>query len=93
MTAAHCLNRDEPTVARLGVTKLNDRSPRDVPIKLIKIHDDYSTETKHNDIALVELAEPVTYSKKIRAACLYTESDDPLGLIVTGWGKTSIGKK
>ncbi|XP_057672632.1 serine protease persephone-like [Diorhabda carinulata] len=91
LTAAHCLDKAvKPTKARLGVTKLNDTNHVDIDIRNIKMHEDYNPLLKVGDIGLVELAKEVTFSNRIKPACLYTNETDPLGLLVTGWGKTSF---
>ncbi|KAG5899760.1 hypothetical protein JTB14_006097 [Gonioctena quinquepunctata] len=92
LTAAHCFTgRVTPSRARLGVTLLNASNPIEYNIRNVSLHSDYSPEHKHHDIALVELERNVSFSDRVFPACLYAKDDDPLGLIVTGWGKTSIG--
>ncbi|XP_018562474.1 serine protease persephone-like [Anoplophora glabripennis] len=93
VTAAHCianLKQLVPKIVRLGVTKLNETNPQDFFIKNITVFPKYNPTSKHNDIALIEVNKEIKYSKKVCPACLYFKNDDPTGLIVTGWGKTSI---
>lgn len=62
-------------------------SAQDVDVKRV-ILAKYNITSKHNDIALVELVQDVKMSKNVYPACLYTRSDNPIGLLVSGWGKT-----
>ncbi|XP_028131439.1 serine protease Hayan-like isoform X4 [Diabrotica virgifera virgifera] len=90
LTAAHCVFKDKPLKARMGVTKINDTNHQDIDVKRIRIHESYDPLGKQGDLAIIELKRNATFSETIRPACLYGKHDDPLGLIVTGWGKTSI---
>ncbi|XP_023029350.2 serine protease persephone [Leptinotarsa decemlineata] len=91
LTAAHCFTgREPPTRVRLGITWLNDSNAIETDIKNVSMHEGYDTSHKHHDIAIVELTQTVKFSDRVFPACLYEKDDDPLGLIVTGWGKTSI---
>ena len=47
-----------------------------------------------NDIALVKLNSPVTFSSSIKPICLGKTADDPTSgaSIVTGWGKLGSSK-
>ncbi|KAL1497240.1 hypothetical protein ABEB36_008233 [Hypothenemus hampei] len=93
LTAAHCVvcvdcNIDNVVKVRFGVIDIRDnRKAQDVDIKNI-IVGNYNITSRHNDIALIELATDVKMSKSMYPACLYTGNDDPLGLLVSGWGLT-----
>ncbi|CAG9864420.1 unnamed protein product [Phyllotreta striolata] len=89
LTAAHCVGPFAPSKARIGVTRLNDTEHVDVKISKIVRHPSWDAANHFNDIALLELARKLDFNSKITPACLYTEQDDPAGLIVTGWGRTS----
>lgn len=95
LTAAHCIINvagDQPSQVRLGVTNINGNggvAPRDYNIVDIKVHDKYNPRSKHNDIALLKVERDVKYDKTVYPACLYTKSNDPINLIVTGWGATN----
>ncbi|XP_053670866.1 uncharacterized protein LOC128721164 [Anopheles nili] len=77
MTAAHCL--ESPTLAvRLGEVKEGNPDygePIDVRVQHIVAHPNYKGKTVYNDIALLKLANPVTFSSRVRPACLYSEED------------------
>ncbi|CAH1187739.1 unnamed protein product [Phyllotreta striolata] len=93
LTAAHCVARSKPVKARVGVTLLNDTNPVDIDIRTIRSYENYDPMDKQGDIALVELASNINFNNRTKPACLYSENKDPLGLIVTGWGKTSINSE
>lgn len=53
------------------------------------MHPDYNSSTTYNDIALIELASPVTFDKNIKPICLQTEVEDTemsRNLTVIGFG-------
>lgn len=66
----------------------------DYDIVDIKTHEDYSTKTKQNDIALLKLIKRIPErNENIYPACLYNKANDPSPLTATGWGYTQPGKK
>uniref|UniRef100_A0A6P7F7G4 Serine protease persephone-like isoform X1 n=1 Tax=Diabrotica virgifera virgifera TaxID=50390 RepID=A0A6P7F7G4_DIAVI len=89
LTAAHCVSKEKPLRARMGVTKINDTNHQDIDFKRIRIHESYDPLGKRGDLAIIELKRNATFSDTVKPACLYWKHDDPLGLLVTGWGKTS----
>ena len=57
----------------------------------IRIHPKHSPKYKHNDIAIIKLAKPCTFSNSVGTICLSTSDDDvPKDLTVTGFGLTSL---
>ncbi|KRT78368.1 Trypsin, partial [Oryctes borbonicus] len=93
LTAAHCLVRVDsknPKMVRLGKIDLTgdeDKVPaQDIPISESIIHPEYKHIEKQNDIALLRLSRDVTFSENVKAVCLSSSSDIPVGLIVAGWG-------
>ncbi|XP_051896059.1 ST14 transmembrane serine protease matriptase b isoform X2 [Pristis pectinata] len=102
VSAAHCFQDFQGTrysdpghwVAYLGLHvqhKLSDRVVKE-NIKRIIVHEKYNPQMFDNDIALLELAHPVTFTSVIQPICLPDASHDfPVGKStwVTGWGKTS----
>lgn len=97
LTAAHCLRSKiyRPTLITLGRIaldskfELDDEEPSNIKIKRIVIHPNYGSSNSYNDIALIELAEPVPLTKNIHPACLHTDINgvEPnRHLQVTGWG-------
>ncbi|XP_044252710.1 serine protease persephone-like isoform X1 [Tribolium madens] len=99
VTAAHCIitvQQNEVKIARLGVIEIpasieQPDSQLDYNVVNVTVHKEYKWKEKFNDIALVKLERKVTFTESIRPACLYTRSDDPERLFVTGWGSVSLG--
>ena len=61
----------------------------DYSVKNIIVHHNYTYPRKYYDIALIQLAPRVKFTKFIRPACLYTKSQVELPqAVATGWGKT-----
>ena len=78
---------------RLGEHNLRgpDNSQRDVSVLDIIRHPLYDRRTQNHDIALIRLAEIITYSDEISPVCLPRDSDvfpDGMDCTVTGWGET-----
>ncbi|XP_001600824.4 uncharacterized protein LOC100116291 isoform X3 [Nasonia vitripennis] len=93
VSAAHCFYRaqDEYWVARIGATRRgNFASPYEQVIRLdyIILHPDYVDISFVNDIALLRLEKPLTFSDYVRPVCLPT-SEPKIGTTctVTGWGQ------
>ncbi|XP_061394240.1 serine protease Hayan-like [Musca vetustissima] len=95
LTAAHCVARRVmiPEFVYFGVANLTDPEEMEHSVKRkiknIYIHDDYSLLLVYNDIALLELEEPVTFNEYIYPACLHTDLDDlsrNTEVMVSGWG-------
>lgn len=97
LTAAHCvflegqiLNPD--VVAGLtGTHNLADSSGEFTRARQIIIHPEYNVASYYADIALIELAAPVSEGSSI--ALPSADSDVPLigeSAIVAGWGRTSV---
>uniref|UniRef100_A0A8C4GIG8 Suppressor of tumorigenicity 14 protein homolog n=1 Tax=Dicentrarchus labrax TaxID=13489 RepID=A0A8C4GIG8_DICLA len=104
VTAAHCVQDDGKTKfsqpgtweAYLGLHTQGDigRSVVKRNLKQIIPHPNYNAYTFDNDIALMELDSPVTYSDYIRPICLPSPQHDfPVGntVLITGWGATREG--
>nr|XP_054768604.1 trypsin-like [Lytechinus pictus] len=93
--AGHCFGR-RPKPADysfvLGAhNKLTDRDYT-VTAETIIVHEDYSGTKLTNDIALIKLSQPITFSDTISPACLVNERpQDGSMAYVTGWGTTSSG--
>ncbi|XP_071352984.1 ST14 transmembrane serine protease matriptase a [Trachinotus anak] len=104
VTAAHCVQDDGKTrfsqpgtwEAYLGLhTQRKTGSPVvKKNLKQVISHPNYNAYTFDNDIALMELDSPVTYSDYIRPICLPSPQHDfPAGntVWITGWGATREG--
>lgn len=81
-------------MARMGKLSLisdeDKLQAQDLEIQDIVIHPNFTRRTRLNDIALLKLIKPVIFNTFVNPACLYTRDDDPIGLIITGWGTTSL---
>lgn len=96
VTAAHCVfGRTEVTfVLRMGIVQRSlapSSAERIRGIRKITIHPSYTTSTSWqtgNDVAVLELNEPVAYSAAVRPIAL-TVTDPPVGSssTVSGWGR------
>ncbi|XP_044211137.1 ST14 transmembrane serine protease matriptase a [Thunnus albacares] len=104
VTAAHCVQDDGRTrfsqpgtwEAYLGLHTQRNTGSKVVKRNLKQIipHPNYNAYTFDNDIALMELDSPVTYSDYIRPICLpAAQHDFPTGntVWITGWGATREG--
>lgn len=87
---------DEPVKVRLGKVDISDDTDNlqsyDYDIAKVTAHPNYVRRSKENDIALLKLTDRLPITKYVQPACLYSKSDDPSPLIVTGWGYTQPGK-
>uniref|UniRef100_A0A672K6N5 Suppressor of tumorigenicity 14 protein homolog n=1 Tax=Sinocyclocheilus grahami TaxID=75366 RepID=A0A672K6N5_SINGR len=103
VTAAHCV-QDDPKIkysqpgtweAYLGLhTQKEKQKATKKLLKQIIPHKNYNSHTYDNDIALMELDSPVTFSATIRPICLPTATDVfPAGetVSISGWGATREG--
>ena len=81
-----------------GDTRLSNVSEHHVsiPAQRIYIHPQYNVWTLDADIALVRLAQPVTFTDYVRPACLadfFNETSHYTRCLISGWGDTEIGKR
>lgn len=98
LTAAHCVinvQESELKIVRVGIIKLPASLKRpdpslDLNVKNVTVHPDYKWKEKLNDIALVKLEKKLTWTDSIKPACLYTKTDEPTPLMVTGWGALGL---
>lgn len=103
VTAAHCVKNNRVNsklvAVRLGELDMNPdvadgATPVDIPIERTFVHSKYSTFDNTNDIALLKLQYPVTFSKFIQPICLLSASElNNINLAktmpyVAGWGST-----
>uniref|UniRef100_A0A146KWK6 Phenoloxidase-activating factor 2 n=2 Tax=Lygus hesperus TaxID=30085 RepID=A0A146KWK6_LYGHE len=99
LTAAHCVaHMSAWDVARLTV-HLGDHNIKSTQetrhlvkkVKRVVRHRGFDSTTLYNDIAILTLESPVTFSKQIRAICLPTSGATYAGKIATviGWGSLS----
>ncbi|XP_053599822.1 trypsin beta isoform X7 [Plodia interpunctella] len=94
VTAAHCVQNVVPSAIRLRVgSTRRDSGGRIVRVSNVTVHPQYGRPRFDNDIAVLRLAAPLTFSDSIRAIRLPARGDAvPLvRLTVTGWGLTAPG--
>lgn len=95
LTAAHCLSSVAGNVryVRLGDNQLDGASGTYQDHEVLRgvLHPDYHPPSLYNDIALLELKSPVTFSKTIKPACLHQKDSAPETLLALGWGLTQFG--
>uniref|UniRef100_A0A3B3DTV4 Si:dkey-32n7.7 n=1 Tax=Oryzias melastigma TaxID=30732 RepID=A0A3B3DTV4_ORYME len=75
LTAAHCVGKNPNKVSRRVAAKI--------------VHPDFGGRTLDNDIALLRLSSPVTFTHYIRPVCLAASGsvfNNGTGSWVTGWG-------
>jgi hypothetical protein len=105
LTAAHCikqpgrwtdLNPNDLTV-NLGEHSLSnpDKGEQKMKVEKFEIHSQYDEDTSANDIAVVQLKTPVSFSDTIRPVCLPDGSAKMPApgtrCVVAGWGTTAEG--
>jgi Trypsin len=69
-------------------------SGQEFSVKHVVAHEDYDAEEVFNDIALVSLSSPMSFSDRVGPVCLPkkpTKDYAGQGLIVSGWGITLNG--
>ncbi|XP_053446576.1 transmembrane protease serine 11B-like isoform X2 [Nycticebus coucang] len=93
LSAAHCFQRasnSEDWTVHFGNVEKNPHMIRKV--QNIILHENYSNFAYHDDIALVQLAEDVPFTKFVRSICLpdaNLELSENDSVVVTGWGALS----
>ncbi|CAF0984899.1 unnamed protein product [Rotaria sordida] len=93
LTAAHCLDYSNDLgnyFARIGAHERYS-SGELMPIAQLILHPDYNEYRSTNDIGLIKLARPITFTETIQPICLVDNIvEPPLGttVYVTGWGNT-----
>ncbi|XP_037333489.1 trypsin II-P29-like isoform X2 [Pungitius pungitius] len=95
LSAAHCFS----SLSTLGLTVYLGRDAQqllninEVSRRVFSVirHPSYSSQTNDNDVALLRLSSPVTFTNYIRPVCLAAEGSqfpDGTSCWVTGWGTT-----
>lgn len=98
ITAAHCVRKLTPAkiVVTAGTNRLVATATRRNVNRII-MHKGYNHGTKDNDIALLELLDPLPLGDRIRVVPLLTPGEEATlliedaPLVVTGWGATMEG--
>jgi len=100
LTASHCFGTGSLTGQQFFV-RLGDHSnqvaevgQKDYNVKKVYRHESFSMSNyagPQNDIAVLELSTPITYTDTISPACLPAKDSDVLvgrTCVITGWGST-----
>lgn len=92
LTAAHCLKQEPPAIARFGEHSIRneDEGQLDVPVESVVVHPEYTASAVYNDVALLKLSEPVTFTRVIQPACLWTDHELNRTVITAGFGLYDI---
>ena len=102
ISAAHCLDQNavgrsykvSDLIVRAGITRID--ADRHLEIKIAKSvrHPKHNDPKIYYDLALVKLAQKISFNQRIQSICLPTEpvGDDDL-VTVQGWGQSSEGYK
>ncbi|XP_072305773.1 uncharacterized protein [Eucyclogobius newberryi] len=74
LTAAHCMNQSRHIYVVLGEfdTQVKHGNEAMHQVEKVLLHQKYRPDTYHNDIALIKLRTPVTFSRYILPVCLPT---------------------
>ncbi|XP_028424056.1 serine protease 27 [Perca flavescens] len=98
MSAAHCFSSTSRSgwQVSLGRRNLQGNNPNAVSrtVARIILHPNYDRNTNNNDIALLKLSSPVTFTTYIRPVCLAASDsvfNSGTNSWVTGWGKLKEG--
>ncbi|RVE69980.1 hypothetical protein OJAV_G00083010 [Oryzias javanicus] len=99
LTAAHCVPGANPAglTAYLGRHSQRRSNPNEVNRTVAEVitHPHYKGETNENDIALLKLSSPVTFTAYIAPVCLAASGStfyDGVDCWVTGWGNIAFGE-
>ncbi|XP_042363895.1 serine protease 27 isoform X3 [Plectropomus leopardus] len=94
LTAAHCIKTNFPSVWILYFGRETQSGPNvnevSRTVSQIIIHPDHNSEPFNNDIALMKLSSPVTFTDYIRPICLASHSSQfhsATPCWATGWGR------
>ncbi|XP_039272073.2 uncharacterized protein LOC120346412 isoform X1 [Styela clava] len=95
LTAAHCLSSNpvdrRKTQIYAGIEKYSDHHKTNpIAIERVIIHPEFNSKTLNNDIALIELKQPLLMKSTIRFVDLPFGEETPIDSIcyTTGWGVT-----
>ena len=80
----------------MGRQSLEGENPNEVSIDVAQIvlHPNYDSDSSDNDIALLKLSSPVTFTDYIRPVCLAAGDsvfNNGTDSWVTGWGRINEG--
>merc|ERR1711990_478732 len=95
VTAAHCwdsrLTNLRVIVGEHSICDGINEGGKVISVKKATMHPDYNKKTMDNDIAVLEISEELTFTDKIRPACLpssATKDYSGTASTISGWGGT-----
>lgn len=99
VTAGHCVSKYGSSFysVRVGdhMTDIADPGEREIPVKRLHIHPEFrKLHTSNNDIAIVELQQPIEFNQMVQPICLpsagamYREGAQ---CAISGWGSIQTG--
>merc|ERR1711976_801628 len=96
MTAAHCTagSTASSIAVLVGEHRIDDGQFTRIGLSAINDHPNYNDRSLNNDYSILTLAEPVTFSDKVRPACLPSNAaEEYIGrtATVSGWGTLTSG--
>lgn len=100
VTAAHCVTGVAPSeiLAFVGITNLSQRSRQNaLTVSGVTINPSWNAATFNADIALLQLASPLTFSNNVQPIALPLTQDPATWPAagttaqISGWGSTSFG--
>ncbi|CAF4006284.1 unnamed protein product [Adineta steineri] len=94
VTAAHCISSTSfRVVAGLHQrTNINAPPAQILGVSRVFVHEQYSTRTEANDIALIRLSQPVQFNAYVSPICLPgPDPQESAPVTVAGWGTLSSG--
>uniref|UniRef100_A0A3B3I9T3 Peptidase S1 domain-containing protein n=1 Tax=Oryzias latipes TaxID=8090 RepID=A0A3B3I9T3_ORYLA len=96
LTAAHCFPSASGVTVVLGLQSLQGSNPNRVSrtITTLIVHPNFNSATQNNDIALLQLSSPVTFTNYITPVCLPSTGStfySGVNTWVTGWGTIRSG--
>lgn len=102
LTAAHCImdvDSDQTVTVILGVHNYYDngeKGRKKIVSSKFLTHENFSMPSAINDLAIIELPEPVTFTDSIKPIKISTKKDFDNGketiTILSGWGYTENAK-
>lgn len=96
ITAAHCYKskiKFNKYRISIGAAKREDQGTL-YPIKRFIVHPNYDAATKLNDIAMIEMANPLDLGAKVSAIEIDRNSVEGKQMsIVAGWGKSEVSMR
>merc|ERR1712178_659442 len=96
LTAAHCTAGSSASniAVLVGEHRIDDNLYNRIGFSAINDHPNYNDRSLNNDYSVLTLAEPVTFSDKVRPACLPSNAaEEYIGrtATVSGWGTLTSG--